>query len=130
MAIPLVIGGIAFLGLGYFTVSAVATLVHWITVSTALVVGLGVFYRLVDNDQLEFIGFESEYFETLTAGVVASVTGFVLFRVLQAVFAALGMAAAFVAALLIATSFLLGPGLVLQFVGGTLSFISDIVGGE
>lgn len=130
MVLPLIVGLSAFLGLGFFAVNAAATLFHWISIGSALVIAAGLFYQLVVSDILEFVGFDSEYFETLAAGAVASVVGFVSFRLIEAVFTTLGWLSALMALVLIGASVWLGPALVAQIIGGLIGFIFDAVGGE
>lgn len=119
--------------LTYFTVGAVATVAHWVSVGAALLVGSGLVYHLLEGDLAEYfdaLGFSPGVFQVLSAGVVGGVAGFITFRLLESVFAALGFIAALLVAVLAVASFVFGPGVVASAVVRFVGALMDASGGE
>jgi hypothetical protein len=115
--------------LTYFTVSAVATLAHWIAVAGGFVVMAGVAYQLVDQDLLADL-FPTESLQVLSAGLIGSVTGFLSYRLLESVFAAFGFAGALVVAVLAVASIVYSPVLVANVLGGFIGAVAEALGDE
>lgn len=125
MVLPLIAGGVLAALLGYFTVSAAATLAHWLAVAGAMVFG-GVFFRsAVESSLLDSLGFSSQVFEFLTAGVAASVAGFVFFKVVQALITALGFLSGLLVVLFGLSVFLLGFPTVIGFLETVISEVFE-----
>lgn len=119
--------------LTYFTIGAVATVAHWVAVGAALLIGAGLVYHLLDGDLQQYfdaLGFSGGVFEVLSAGIVGAVAGFVSYRLIESVFAALGFAGAFIVAILAVASFVFGPGLVASVIGQFIGALMDSSGGK
>lgn len=122
----LVVGGILTL----FTVSAVATLAHWVAVAGGLAIMAGLTYQLIENDYLDFLFEDSDVLEMLSAGILSSWAGFVGFRILESVFAAVGFGGALIVSVLVVASIVFSPALVAQFLIGVVEVVSELLGGE
>ena len=133
MALLLGGGILVSLILGYFAVSAVATLAHWVAVTAGLLGGAAVVYHLIDGDLSQYfdvLGFSSDLLELFSAGMIGAVTGFVAYVLIESVFVALGFTGALIVALLILASVLFGPGVVASALASFVGMVVEAVGGE
>lgn len=120
--------------LTYFAVGAVATVAHWVAVAAAFTAGAGLAYHLLDGDLAEYfdvVGFtEGSLFQVLSAGVIGSVAGFIVFRLLESVFAAAGLTGALLLGVLVAAGFVFGPVTVVSYLAAFVDVLFDVFGGE
>lgn len=114
--------------LGFFTVSAVATLAHWLAILGAAAVGLGFAYILFEDVEEFRSLFDGDIFAVLTAGVLGSVAGFIAYRVFEAVIASVGFGAALVVVGLVGASIVFSPALVAGAIKSFIIFVVELIG--
>lgn len=125
MVLTLIIGGLLTVGAGLLLASQVGTILHIIAVAGAGLAGAGLFY----NSYMErFLGIESDALAVITYASVGTAVSFVVFRFLEAVFAALGFAAAFLLSLIIVASIVFSPQVVGQVLGYVVNLILGFAG--
>lgn len=126
MVLPLLIGGAAAAVLSFFFIQSVSTLAHWISIGSALLVGLGIFYISIKNSYFEPY-FDSEFAEYIGIGMVASVTSFIGYRLFEALFATLGWGIALLSVTLLILSLVFSPALVARLISGIIQVVVEVV---
>lgn len=127
MVLPL-IGLAATVVLSFFAISAVATLAHWAAIAGSGIAAVALFRFLMMSGELEVLGFDDEVFEVLTAAVLSALTGFVLFKLSQALLASAGFGLAVAVIGLITASFVFGGGTVARVLVQVIGFVAELVG--
>lgn len=122
----LLVGGLVT----YFTIGALATLAHWVSVAGGFLVFVGLTYNIIEMGWFEFLPFESDLFEALSAGVFSASVGVLSFQLFESVFGALGWTSALLVVLLAGASFVFGPALVFGTLGNVIGGIYAELGGE
>lgn len=121
--ISLTIGVLLTLGLGVLFVSQVGAVLHLLAVLGAALTGIGLFYNAYQARLLEI---ESEALAIITYAALGTAAGFLVFRILEAVLAALSFGAALVVALLVVASVVFSPQLVFNVVAAVIEAVLSL----
>lgn len=126
MVVPLIVGGAAAALMSFFFIQSVATLAHWISIGSALLVGIGIFYLSIKNSYFEPY-FDSDFAEYIGIGMIASVTSFIGYRLFEALFAILGWGIALLSVTLVILSLVFSPALVARVISGFIQVLVEVV---
>lgn len=120
------VGGI----LAYLSIGALANLAVWVSVAGALGIGALLTYNIIENGWFEFLPFDSELVEALSAAIFCSfVIAPLSFKLLQSLFVVAGLGFVILGVVLLGASVWLGPFFVGRVVTGLIQFVYDIVRG-
>jgi len=123
MVVPLIIGAVLTGVSTLFVADLVGTLLHWSVVGASLVAAAGLFYNLDLLNPLDL----SEVTGVVSYGFVAGLAGWVLFRLLSALVAAVS-GAVFLLVLLLVVGLFLNPVLVIRLIFGLFEVVKEIAG--
>jgi hypothetical protein len=125
MAIPLIIGAV-LAGVGiYLLASFTGILIHWTSIGAGLVSFGYIFYYLVNERPVD-LGLD-EIGDTLVFSGVSLASGFVVFKLVQALFAVFGGLIALIGALLGLGVFLFGGSVVAGFITQSILFVAEVI---
>lgn len=120
------IGLIVAAALGYSLISLVSIVIHWLAIGVAVFSAGYMFYELVSGNYLDAV-FDTEEVTSIFAGVFSAVTGFILYRLLEALFAAFGLLATVLVGGVIVLAWFTSPAYIAGGVATALGLVADLV---
>lgn len=112
--------------IGFQLVSFSAVVASWLSVATGIVAGASLAYTLLDKDLLDMF-FDTEVFQVLTAVTAGMVTGFVVFRLVEALLATFGLLIALVVGIGVAVAAVFSPAYLVSGLATGIGLFADLL---
>ena len=107
-------------------ISFSAVVASWLAVASGVAGGIGLAYTLIDEDLLEPF-FTTEEFRIITSVLVGAVSGFVIWKLVEAVLATFGLLIALLVGIGIAVSAVFSPAFLVSGLATGIGLVADLL---
>lgn len=124
--------GLVSVFLGFQLVSLVSIVASWLSLAAGVGIGFATVYYLFTDGYLDPF-FDTEEIMVLSSSLIGAVTGFISYRLIEALLATAGLSIALIVAVVVLLSVVFTPGFVLGGIVTLIEFVFDLLdslGGE
>lgn len=124
--------GLVSVFLGFQLVSLVSIVASWLSLAAGVGIGFATVYYLFTDGYLDPF-FDTEEIMVLASSLIGAVTGFISYRLIEALLATAGLSIALIVAVVVLLSVVFTPGFVLGGIVTLIEFVFDLLdslGGE
>jgi hypothetical protein len=124
--------GLVSVFLGFQLVSLVSIVASWLSLAAGVGIGFATVYYLFTDGYLDPF-FDTEEIMVLSSSLIGAVTGFISYRLIEALLATAGLSIALIVAVVVLLSIVFTPGFVLGGIVTLIEFVFDLLdslGGE
>lgn len=132
VALTSIVLGLVSVFLGFQLVSLVSIVASWLSLAAGVGIGFATVYYLFTDGYLDPF-FDTEEIMVLSSSLIGAVTGFISYRLIEALLATAGLSIALIVAVVVLLSIVFTPGFVLGGIVTLIEFVFDLLdslGGE